>query len=80
MRNPRNAQSPTRFDELDGDFRGAMNSTAKGVFITTSHHTRAAIDDARNPMKPSIALVDGTRLATIIVRSDVNITDYLEGE
>jgi len=36
------------------NFRGALNTTAKGVFITTSHFTRAAVVEARHDSKPSI--------------------------
>src|SRR6185436_14860158 len=30
------------------NFRGALSTTAKGVFITTSHYTRAAIVESRH--------------------------------
>jgi len=52
-------------------FRGALSTTAKGVFITTSHFTRAALAEARHDSKPSIALVDGDKLAGIIIRNEV---------
>jgi hypothetical protein len=50
-------------------FRGALSSTAKGIFVTTSHFTRAALTEARHELKPSIALVDGDRLADIVIRT-----------
>jgi hypothetical protein len=53
------------------NFRGALSTTAKGVFITTSHFTRAALAEARHDAKPSIALVDGEKLAGIIIRNEV---------
>ena len=53
------------------NFRGALSTTAKGVFITTSHFTRAALAEARHDSKPSIALVDGDKLAGIIIRNEV---------
>jgi hypothetical protein len=53
--------------ELNG-FRGALSTTAKGVFVTTSHFTRSALAEARHEAKPSIALVDGDRLASIVIR------------
>ena len=53
------------------NFRGALSTTAKGVFITTSHFTRAAVAEARHDAKPSIALVDGEKLAGIIIRNEV---------
>ena len=56
------------------NFRGALSTTAKGVFITTSHFTRAALAEARHDSKPSIALVDGDKLASIIIRNGVPTT------
>ncbi len=53
------------------NFRGALSTTAKGVFITTSHFTRAALAEARHDSKPSIALVDGDKLVGIIIRNEV---------
>lgn len=55
------------------NFRGALSTTAKGVFITTSHFTRAALAEARHDVKPSIALVDGDKLAGIVIRNAVPI-------
>lgn len=52
-------------------FRGALNSTAKGVFITTSHFTRAAVTEARHDAKPSIALIDGDKLAGLVIRKGI---------
>lgn len=52
-------------------FRGALSNTAKGVFVTTSHFTRAALGEARHPNKPSIALIDGERLAEIVIRAGI---------
>lgn len=51
--------------EING-FRGAISSMAKGVFVTTSHFTKAAIQEAKHPSKPSIALIDGFMLASMI--------------
>jgi hypothetical protein len=52
-------------------FRGALSTTAKGVFVTTSHFTRAALAEARHEAKASIALVDGDKLAGIIIRNRI---------
>lgn len=60
------------------NFRGAMNSTAKGIFVTTSHYTRAATEDARNPHKSRITLIDGRRFASILLESGVQIAEYME--
>jgi len=50
-------------------FRGALSTSAKGIFVTTSHFTRAALSEARHELKPSIALIDGEKLANIIIRT-----------
>jgi len=50
-------------------FRGALSTTAKGVFITTSHYTRAAIMEARHVSKPCITLIDGSRLSSMIIQA-----------
>ncbi|MGO9210317.1 MAG: restriction endonuclease [Terriglobales bacterium] len=52
-------------------FRGALSTTAKGVFVTTSHFTRAALAEARHESKASIALVDGDKLAGIVIRNGI---------
>ena len=57
-------------------FRGALSVTAKGVFITTSHYTRAAVVEARHPSKPSIALIDGPRLSSMIIRSRLDVSRF----
>ena len=55
-------------------FRGALNSTAKGVFVTTSHFTRAAVSEAKHISKPSITLIDGLRLSGIVRRLELTIS------
>jgi hypothetical protein len=52
-------------------FRGALSNTAKGVFVTTSHFTRAALGEARHSAKTSIAVIDGERLAGMVIRKGV---------
>jgi hypothetical protein len=54
-------------------FRGALSSTAKGVFITTSHYTAAAAKEARLPVKQSITLIDGLRLSAIVARLKLEV-------
>jgi hypothetical protein len=56
------------------NFRGALSTTAKGVFVTTSHFTRAAVSEARHESKPSIALIDGEKLAGMVIRNNVPIS------
>ncbi len=55
-------------------FRGALSTTAKGLFVTTSHFTRAALAEARHELKPSIALIDGDKLAGIVIRNGIPTT------
>jgi restriction endonuclease Mrr len=49
-------------------FRGALSTTAKGLFVTTSSFTRAALSEARHPSKPCISLIDGLRLSALVMR------------
>ena len=56
--------------EING-FRGALASTAKGIFISTGYFSRAAIREATSDTKPCISLVDGRRLAELCVRRDL---------
>ncbi len=57
-------------------FRGAMSSIAKGVFVTTSHYTRAAIEEAKNSTKPSISLIDGKKLSDMVIEINLQLNDY----
>ena len=54
-------------------FRGALSSTAKGVFVTTSHFTSAAVKEARHPIKPCITLIDGRKLSSIVGKLQVEV-------
>jgi restriction endonuclease Mrr len=47
-------------------FRGALSSTAKGVFVTTSHFTRAAAREAQHQSKPVISLLDGLKFSQLV--------------
>lgn len=58
-------------------FRGAIDVSAKGVFVTTSHFTKAAINEARHKMKPSITLIDGPKLALMVKNAGIDIGIYL---
>ncbi len=58
-------------------FRGALSSTAKGVFITTSHFTRAAVVESRHQFKPCITLVDGQRLSSMVFRGKLDISKFM---
>ena len=52
--------------EING-FRGALSPTAKGIFVTTSNFTRAAVAEAQHQAKPSITLIEGPKLASIFI-------------
>lgn len=57
-------------------FRGALHSTAKGVFVTTSHYTKAAIQEAEHSVKPCISLIDGFRFSRLIKDIGINLNKY----
>lgn len=59
-------------------FRGAMSSMAKGIFITTSYYTRAAIENAYHTQKSCVTLIDGTRFSGIVLRSGVHVEEFEE--
>jgi hypothetical protein len=61
-------------------FRGALSTTAKGVFITTSHYTRASIYEANHKSKPCITLIDGSRLSSMIIKSGLNLDIFYKGK
>lgn len=61
--------------EING-FRGALSTTAKGVFVTTSHFTKAAIREAEHPTKPGISLVDGFKFSKIVKEVGVSLDSY----
>jgi restriction system protein len=54
-------------------FRGALSTTAKGLFVTTSSFTRAALAEARHSTKPCISLIDGLRLSAIVMRLNLTL-------
>lgn len=49
------------------ELRGSLQPFAKGAVITTSHFSKAALNEANEEGKNPIALVDGFRLSKIIV-------------
>lgn len=59
------------------NFRGAMDPVAKGIFITTSTYTRAAIAEARKATKTRISLIDGPILTTLVSQHQIDIHHYL---
>lgn len=56
------------------DFRGAMVGRAdKGLFITTGRFTRDAVQEATRDGAPPIELVDGDRLADLLLEHELGI-------
>lgn len=57
------------------NFRGSLSTTAKGLYVTTSSFTRAALTEARHPSKPCISVIDGLRLSRLVIR--LNLTEII---
>ena len=49
------------------ELRGSLQPFAKGAVVTTSHFSKAAIDEAGGEGKNPITLVDGFRLSKVIL-------------
>lgn len=49
------------------ELRGSLQPFAKGAVVTTSHFTRAAINEASGEGKNPITLIDGFRLSKVIL-------------
>lgn len=58
------------------DFKGALDAKGaqKGVFITTSSFTPAAKEAARNSRSYKIVLIDGARLADLMIEHDLGVS------
>jgi len=52
------------------ELRGSLRPFAKGAVITTSHFSKAAINEANEHDKSPIALVDGYRLSRVVLEED----------
>lgn len=59
------------------NFRGALHTTAKGVFITTSYFTKAAIQESEHSVKPCISLIDGSKFSRLIMDVGLNLNKYI---
>jgi len=55
------------------ELRGSLKTFARGVVVTTSHYTKAAVVEANEIGKNSIVLVDGYGFASIIHSSGVKL-------
>ncbi len=58
------------------DFKGALDAKGahKGVFITTSTFTPAAMEAARNSRSYRIVLIDGAKLAQLMIEHDLGVS------
>ncbi len=58
------------------DFKGALDAKGaqKGVFITTSSFTSSAIAAAQNSRSYKIVLIDGARLADLMIEHDLGVS------
>jgi restriction system protein len=58
------------------DFKGALDARGaqKGVFITASSFTPAAVQEARNSRTYKIVLIDGQRLAELMIEHDLGVS------
>lgn len=58
------------------DFKGALDGHAatKGVFITTSSFNSGAIDEAKRSRNYRIVLIDGFKLAKLMIEHDVGVS------
>lgn len=58
------------------DFKGALDAkgASKGVFITTSSFTQAALTAARNSRSYKIVLIDGARLADLMIEHGLGVS------
>lgn len=58
------------------DFKGALDGHAasKGVLITTSSFNRGAIDEAEKSRNYRIVLIDGERLARLMIENNVGVS------
>ena len=58
------------------DFKGALDAKGahKGVFITTSYFTPSAIEAARTSRSYRIVLIDGARLAELMIEHDLGVS------
>lgn len=55
-------------------FVGALNGAPNGVFITTSHFTKEAIEYADGYPNATLSLIDGKRLAELMIKYDLGVS------
>lgn len=60
------------------ELRGSLQPFARGAVITTSHFSKAAINEASEEGKNPIALVDGFRLSEVVLAEQFDLARSLE--
>jgi restriction system protein len=55
------------------ELRGSLQPFARGVVVTTSHFSKAAINEASEEGKNPIALVDGFRLSKVVLEEQFHL-------
>lgn len=60
------------------ELRGSLQPFARGVVVTTSHFSKAAINEANEDGKKPISLIDGFRLSKVIRDYKLPIPQYTE--
>lgn len=55
------------------ELRGSLQPFAKGAIITTSHFSKAALNEASEDGKSPIALVDGFRLSRVVIEEGFHL-------
>ena len=55
-------------------FAGALGRYTRGVFITTSNFAQSAIEYAKNYPHSTIVLIDGRRLADLMIQYDLGVS------
>lgn len=56
------------------ELRGSLQPFARGAVITTSHFSKAAINEATENGKLPIGLIDGFRLSEVVLAENVHLT------
>jgi hypothetical protein len=55
------------------ELRGSLQSFARGAVVTTSHFSKAALNEAGEEGKSPITLVDGVRLSRIVLEEEFHL-------
>lgn len=58
------------------NFRGAMSSNAKGIFISTGSYTRAAIENAYTASKQAVSLIDGLGFSALVCDAHIQLDKF----